>query len=88
MTLLVDTSVWSLALRRNAGPDPAALPRPQIAALRGALEGDEMIVTTGMESRVAFTRRQNQHSPSEAGASGRPHQEDSAAPVGQRIRDE
>ena len=43
MTLLVDTSVWSLALRRD---QPPAL--PQIGALRAALEGDEIVVTTGL----------------------------------------
>ena len=43
MTLLVDTSVWSLALRRDA---PAA--SPQVRALRVALDGAEMVVTTGL----------------------------------------
>ena len=43
MTLLVDTSVWSLALRRDQPP-----PLPQIGALRAALEGDEIVVTTGL----------------------------------------
>jgi predicted nucleic acid-binding protein len=43
MNLLVDTSVWSLALRR----DPPAV-MPQIAALRQALEGDDVVVTTGL----------------------------------------
>ena len=43
MTLLVDTSVWSLALRRD---QPSAV--PQITALRAALEGDEIVVTTGL----------------------------------------
>ena len=43
MTLLVDTSVWSLALRR--GQVSAA---PQVRALRDALEGDEIVVTTGL----------------------------------------
>lgn len=42
MTLLVDTSVWSLALRRDA---PAA--QPEVQALGDALAGSEMIVTTG-----------------------------------------
>lgn len=41
MTLLVDTSVWSLALRRDGDGDV-----PQIQALRVALEGDEIVVTT------------------------------------------
>lgn len=43
MTLLVDTSVWSLALRSDA---PAA--EPEVHALRDALLGDEMVVTTGL----------------------------------------
>ncbi len=43
MTLLVDTSVWSLALRRD---QDAAV--PQVGALRHALEGDDIVVTTGL----------------------------------------
>lgn len=43
MTLLVDTSVWSLALRRDA-PDRS----PEVAYLRRALAGDDIVVTTGM----------------------------------------
>ena len=43
MTLFVDTSVWSLALRRDR--DAAV---PQLAALRAALEGDDIVVTTGL----------------------------------------
>ena len=43
MTLLVDTSVWSLAFRRDV---PSA--SPQVRALRRALEGDETIVSTGL----------------------------------------
>jgi hypothetical protein len=43
VTLLVDTSVWSLALRRDRDGDV-----PQIQALRAALEGDEIVVTTGL----------------------------------------
>ncbi|MDM4761521.1 PIN domain-containing protein [Galbitalea sp. SE-J8] len=43
MGILVDTSVWSLAFRRDAPPD-----LPEVRMLRTALaEGDE-IVTTGM----------------------------------------
>jgi predicted nucleic acid-binding protein len=42
VTLLVDTSVWSLAFRRDA--DLAA---PQVEALRAALDGGGAIVTTG-----------------------------------------
>ena len=43
MTLFVDTSVWSLALRRDRPPQT-----PQIAALGAAIEAGEMIVTTGL----------------------------------------
>jgi len=43
LTLFVDTSVWSLALRRDA-PDAA----PELGALRRALEGGETIVSTGL----------------------------------------
>lgn len=43
MTLLVDTSVWSLALRRDRDGN-----EPQVAALRAALTSGESIVTTGL----------------------------------------
>jgi predicted nucleic acid-binding protein len=43
MTLLVDTSVWSLALRRDQ-----VSAAPQVRALRDALEGEEIVVTTGL----------------------------------------
>ena len=43
MTLLVDTSVWSLAFRRDAEKDA-----PQIRVLRDALAGGEPLVTTGL----------------------------------------
>ena len=43
MTLLVDTSVWSLALRRDADGDV-----PQLQALRGSLGAGEIVVTTGL----------------------------------------
>jgi hypothetical protein len=43
VTLLVDTSVWSLALRRDA-----AAPEPEVQVLRDALEGSEIVVTTGL----------------------------------------
>ena len=43
MTLLVDTSVWSLALRRDgAATDPA------VQALGSALLGADVVVTTGL----------------------------------------
>lgn len=43
MTLFVDTSVWSLALRRDR-PSQA----PQVQALHTALLGIEPVVTTGL----------------------------------------
>ena len=43
MSLFVDTSVWSLALRRD-GPASA----PQVAVLVRALESGEPILTTGL----------------------------------------
>ena len=43
MTLFVDTSVWSLALRRDTVANVA-----EVNALRRALEGEEVIVTTGL----------------------------------------
>jgi predicted nucleic acid-binding protein len=43
MTLFVDTSVWSLAFRRDA-PKPS----PEVNALKDALQGGEPVVTTGL----------------------------------------
>jgi predicted nucleic acid-binding protein len=43
MTFLVDTSVWSLALRR----DIEAI-EPQVQELKEALFGSEVVVTTGL----------------------------------------
>jgi predicted nucleic acid-binding protein len=43
MTLLVDTSVWSLAFRRDAQASG-----PQVLALRAAIDGGDAIVTTGL----------------------------------------
>ena len=43
MTLLVDTSVWSLAFRRDA-----STPSWEVDALRAAFEGGESVVTTGL----------------------------------------
>ncbi|MDQ3027892.1 MAG: PIN domain-containing protein [Pseudomonadota bacterium] len=43
MTLLVDTSVWSLALRRDAVADSH-----EVDALRGALRSGGPVVTTGL----------------------------------------
>lgn len=42
MSLLIDTSVWSLALRRDSPPDV-----PEVRALRAALEAGETVVCTG-----------------------------------------
>lgn len=43
MTLLVDTSVWSLALRRDI---PAT--EPEVEHLKDALMGADVVVTTGL----------------------------------------
>ena len=43
MTIFVETSVWSLAFRRD---QPSAA--PEVDAVRNALEGGETIVTTGL----------------------------------------
>lgn len=43
MTLLVDTSVWSQALRRDA-----EAVEPQVQELKDALFGSEIVVTTGL----------------------------------------
>ena len=43
MTLLVDTSVWSLACRRDA--DSAV---PKVEVLRAGLDGGEVMVTSGL----------------------------------------
>ncbi len=43
MTLLVDTSVWSLALRREGKVD-----LPELTGLQNAIKGDDMIVTIGL----------------------------------------
>ena len=43
MTLLVDTSVWSLALRRDG-----TTTHPEVRALSQALEGASTVVTTGL----------------------------------------
>lgn len=43
MSLLVDTSVWSLAFRRDAPPAS-----PEVSALIHALEAGETILTTGL----------------------------------------
>ena len=43
MTLLVDTSVWSLALRRDVNAT-----EPEVDALRAALAGSDVVVTTGL----------------------------------------
>lgn len=43
MTLLVDTSVWSLALRRDI-----EAPDPEVHELKEALFGSDVVVTTGL----------------------------------------
>jgi len=43
LSLFVDTSVWSLALRRDAPSDA-----PHVLALRRALQSGELILTTGL----------------------------------------
>ena len=43
MTLLVDTSVWSLAFRRDSDASSA-----EVLALRQALEGGDLVVTAGL----------------------------------------
>ena len=43
MTLLVDTSVWSLAYRRDQ-----VSTAPEVRALQHAIDGGETIVTTGL----------------------------------------
>lgn len=43
MRLFVDTSVWSLAFRRDA---PPAL--PEVDCLRRALRGEDLVFTTGL----------------------------------------
>ena len=43
MTILVDTSVWSLALRRDTEASD-----PEVQALKNSLLGDEAVVTTGL----------------------------------------
>ena len=43
MTLLVDTSVWSLALRRDARAS-----EPEVHLLKDALMGADVVVTTGL----------------------------------------
>ena len=43
MTLLVDTSVWSLALRRDEQAE-----QPEVNALKEALAGSDVVVITGL----------------------------------------
>ena len=43
MTVLVDTSVWSLALRRDTEAE-----EPEVQALKDALSGADVVVTTGL----------------------------------------
>ena len=50
MSLFVDTSAWSLALRRDTQSD-----HPAVAILRSALLGGDTIVITGIYVRRANT---------------------------------
>jgi predicted nucleic acid-binding protein len=43
LSLLVDTSVWSLAMRRDSGSELS-----QVRQLRDALDGADSVVTTGL----------------------------------------
>ena len=43
MSLLVDTSVWSLAFRRDA-----VAATPEVSTLRNALDGADQVFTTGL----------------------------------------
>ena len=43
MSILVDTSVWSLALRRDSSAN-----EPEVQALVEALAGSDVVVTTGL----------------------------------------
>jgi predicted nucleic acid-binding protein len=43
LSLVVDPSVWSLALRRDRPPDV-----PEVAALEGALTEGDLVTTTGL----------------------------------------
>lgn len=43
MNMFVDTSVWSLAFRRDQVSSS-----PEVAALQDALSGDDMVFTTGL----------------------------------------
>jgi predicted nucleic acid-binding protein len=43
MALLVDTSVWSLALRRDVEAE-----EPEVQALKDALSGSDVVITTGL----------------------------------------
>jgi predicted nucleic acid-binding protein len=43
VSLLVDTSVWSLAMRRDSGSELL-----QVRQLRAALDGSDSVVTTGL----------------------------------------
>ena len=47
MNLFVDTSVWSLALRRDATANQR-VPAPEVGALRASLESGRLIATTGL----------------------------------------
>jgi len=46
VSLFVDTSAWSLALRHDRTPSA-----PEVGALRDALEGGDLVLTTGLVLR-------------------------------------
>jgi hypothetical protein len=48
VSLFVDTSVWSLALRRDESSGA-----PEVKVLRQALEGGDIVVTTGYPAGAA-----------------------------------
>lgn len=48
MTLLVDASVWSLALPRHVDVE-----EPEVQALKEALSGGDVVVTTELEAQHA-----------------------------------
>ena len=54
MTTFVDTSVWSLALRREA-----AASEPEVQVLKDCLLGDEVVVTTGLVLQELLQSRSN-----------------------------
>ena len=62
MSLLVDTSVWSLAFRRDA-----VAVMPEVSMLRHALDGADQVFTTGLvlQELLHRARRPDDMSPLE-----------------------